>query len=191
MLGAIYLASIATNWWLFVFLYSFIFPIGIGLVYWPPIICCWEWFPEKKGFMTGLIIGAFGLGAFFFGFITTAIVNPGGIYHLDEDGPKPHYYPPELAERVPKMFQICLIIWGSLSLIAILCVSRNPYAKLEERNRKLEFLHGDQDKPITIQEAYTSTRFKKICVMFMFGTFYGLYMASAYKISADDRFIDD
>jgi MFS family permease len=103
MLGAIYCASISTNWWMFVFFYSFVFPIGIGLVYWTPIICCWEWFPEKKGFMTGLIVGAFGLGAFFFGFITTAIVNPDN-ERLDTDAPKPHYYSEDVANRVPQMF---------------------------------------------------------------------------------------
>ena len=75
--------------------------------------------------------------------------------------------------------------------MAVLCVSRNPYAKQEETNKKLEFLHGDQDRPISIKEAYTSVRFKKICIMFMFGTFYGLYMASSYKIAADEDYIDD
>ena len=125
MLGGIYLASIATNWWLFFFMYSFVFPTGIGLVYWTPVICCWEWFPDKKGLMTGLIVGAFGLGAFFFGFITTAIVNPDN-EKLNQDEPKPHYYSEAVSNRVPLMFQVCLIIWGALSLIAVICVSRNP-----------------------------------------------------------------
>jgi len=53
--------------------------------------------------MTGLIVGAFGLGAFFFGFITTAIVNPDN-ERLDKDAPLPHYYSEEVANRVPKMF---------------------------------------------------------------------------------------
>ena len=77
--------------------------------------------------MTGLIVGAFGLGAFFFGFIARAIVNPDNIKLPDDDEePGPHYYPEEIADRVPKMFQVCLMIWGSLCLLSILLVSRNP-----------------------------------------------------------------
>jgi OFA family oxalate/formate antiporter-like MFS transporter len=76
MLSGIYLCTIVKSWWGFIIIYSTTFPLGIGIVYWTPIITCWEWFPEKKGFLSGLIIGAFGLGAFFFGFITEFIANP-------------------------------------------------------------------------------------------------------------------
>ena len=85
---------------MFIFFYCFFFPVGLGLSYWPPVICSWEYFPEKKGMITGLIIGAFGLGAFFFGFITNAIVNPDNL-----KPPKGEvFYPIEVAERVPRMF---------------------------------------------------------------------------------------
>ena len=105
MLTALYLASICTSWASFVFFYSFLFPLGMGLCYWPPIICSWEWFPERKGLMTGLIVGAFGFGAFFFGFITKAIANPNNLKPPNDfDEPPPHFYPVEVAERVPQMF---------------------------------------------------------------------------------------
>ena len=73
---SIYLASIVKSWALFVFFYACCFPIGVGLIYWPPIICAWEYFPERKGLVSGLIIGCFGFGAFTFGFITEQIANP-------------------------------------------------------------------------------------------------------------------
>lgn len=69
-------ASLAENWETFVLFYAGIFPIGIGLLYWTPLICAWEWFPHKKGLISGLIIGAFGFGALIFGFVTRWIVNP-------------------------------------------------------------------------------------------------------------------
>ena len=75
-MSAILAASLVDAWILFVVFYGGVFPIGVGLLYWTPIICAWEWFPERKGLISGLIIGAFGFGAFIFGFITTAIVNP-------------------------------------------------------------------------------------------------------------------
>lgn len=51
--------------------------------------------------------------------------------------------------------------------------------------QKLEFLYGDSEAPISVKEAVNSTRFKQICFMFLFGTFNGLYVASAYKVSND------
>ena len=58
------------------FFYCVGFPIGIGMTYWTPIMCGWEWFPNNKGLVSGLIVAGFGFGAFFFGFISTAIINP-------------------------------------------------------------------------------------------------------------------
>lgn len=75
-MSGILVASLVQEWILFVIFYAGVFPIGVGLLYWTPIICAWEWFPDRKGMISGLIIGAFGFGALIFGFITTAIVNP-------------------------------------------------------------------------------------------------------------------
>ena len=71
------MASIAQTFITFLFWYSFVFPIGVGIIYWPPIMSAWEWFgDDRKGIATGLIIGGFGFGVFIFSFVTTAIVNP-------------------------------------------------------------------------------------------------------------------
>jgi len=76
MIVSLLLATYSSSWWMFVFFYSVCFPAGIGFVYQIPLMCGWEWFPENKGIVSGLVIGGFGLAAFIFGFITTAIVNP-------------------------------------------------------------------------------------------------------------------
>lgn len=100
--------------------------MGIGLLYWTPIICGWEWFPERKGLISGLIIGGFGFGAFIFGFITTRIVNPEnqGVTLDSSNGEK--YIPKMQASRVPSMFHYCLVIWTALLVIGLSLVSRNP-----------------------------------------------------------------
>lgn len=79
MLGALLAASFCSSWWLFVLFYAVLFPAGIGIVYWMPILCGWEWFPEKKGAVAGAVVAGYGLGSFFFGFLTTYIVNPNNI----------------------------------------------------------------------------------------------------------------
>lgn len=122
---AILIASQAQNWNTFVVFYAGVFPMGIGFLYWTPLICAWEWFPDKKGLISGLIIGAFGFGALIFGFVTTWIVNPEnqGVV-MQTNGEK--YIPETQATRVPKMFRVCLVIWTILLVAGCMLISRNP-----------------------------------------------------------------
>ena len=53
-----------------------IYGIGIGLGYLPTLACGWEWMSERKGLATGIIMGAFGFGAFIFSFLALAVINP-------------------------------------------------------------------------------------------------------------------
>ena len=76
MLGSIYLASAQTSWWSFVAIYVSGYSVGSGIVYYLTIATAYEWFPNNKGLMNGLIVGSYGLGASLFGFISTAVVNP-------------------------------------------------------------------------------------------------------------------
>ncbi len=50
-----------------------------------------------------MILAGFGFGAFIFGFITTAIVNPDNVKVIDPKSKDPNagYYPKEVADRVP------------------------------------------------------------------------------------------
>ena len=40
--------------------------VGYGCAYTPPIQACLDWFPDKKGLASGIVIGGFGSGALFF-----------------------------------------------------------------------------------------------------------------------------
>lgn len=42
--------------------YGIIAGIGVGFVYVSPLTTCIKWFPKKKGLVTGIVVGAFGLG---------------------------------------------------------------------------------------------------------------------------------
>ena len=52
--------------------------VGCGLSYMIPVQCAWEFYPEKKGLVTGILMSAYGLGSFFYTLISTALVNPRG-----------------------------------------------------------------------------------------------------------------
>lgn len=75
--------------------------------------------------VSGIIIGAFGFGAFIFGFLTTKIVNPNNEKPdgLDDEN---KYYNKNVSGNVPYMFSICVIIWTILMLIGSVLVSRSP-----------------------------------------------------------------
>jgi len=141
---SVLIAANVENWWTFIVFYAIFFPAGIGLCYYPPIICGWEWFPNHKGLISGLCVGGFGFGALVFGFISTAIVNPDNKMPSKPDGCDKcdPLFPVEVSENVPKMLKFCLIFWVILSIIAILTISRNPkfLKKLEliERAKLLE-----------------------------------------------------
>ena len=128
MLTAIFISSVTTNWWAFVFFYGICYPAGVGLVYWTPIIGGWEWFPEHKGLVSGLIIAAYGFGAVIFGPISTAIINPQNYRAMvPEDGSTPDpLFPKSVGEKVPTMLGYCLMIWAVLAIICVFTVKRNP-----------------------------------------------------------------
>ena len=81
MIG-VYMASRAKSWKEFMFYYAGIYPLGIGVTYFPPILCGWEHFPNRKGFVTGLTVGGFGFGAFIFGFFSTSLVKTGDMEQI-------------------------------------------------------------------------------------------------------------
>jgi MFS family permease len=147
---SIFLASYQTNWGMFIFLYAICFPTGIGMVYWVPIICGWEWFPERKGLVTGLIVGGYGFGAFIFGFITTAIANPDNLspsVPQDGSGDQDKLFPKEVGDRVPYMLRFCLIFWVVFVAISILTVSRNPdFQRMEMIKRRYRLLTDSKNE---------------------------------------------
>jgi len=98
--------------------------MGIGIIYWVPVICAWEWFPERKGMISGLIIGAYGFGPFIYSFASTAIVNPNNIspQYIDNE----LLVPKEVANRIPGMWRMLLISWAVLCFLGISLVNRNP-----------------------------------------------------------------
>ena len=64
-LGVI-ISSFAKDIFVFVLGYSVLGGIGIGAAYVCPLATCLKWFPDKRGFITGLAVGGFGLGGMLF-----------------------------------------------------------------------------------------------------------------------------
>jgi MFS family permease len=52
-------------WWIYL-TYGVLGGIGLGIGYVTPVAAVTKWFPEKRGFGSGMVVMGFGLGAFFY-----------------------------------------------------------------------------------------------------------------------------
>jgi MFS transporter, OFA family, oxalate/formate antiporter len=140
-LAGIYASSFTKSLPPYLTLYTFLNGLGSGTCYLVPLICGWEYFPERKGLVTGLILGAYGFGSFGFSLLSTALVNPTHEKATIEDPEQGiTYFGPEVADRVPYMIRTLVYVWIGLVAIAILLISRKPRARVlaSEARRVLE-----------------------------------------------------
>ena len=77
-IGGVFASSFMTTFLGFVAFYPILFGVGIGFSYMAPVICGWEYFPNRKGIVSGLIVAGFGFGSFIFSFISIYVANPDG-----------------------------------------------------------------------------------------------------------------
>lgn len=73
------IASQATNLMTLYLGYSLLGGIGVGMVYVTPLSTGLKWYPKKKGMVTGITIGAFGMGSFLFNFILPGLIARFGV----------------------------------------------------------------------------------------------------------------
>lgn len=80
MLGlGLILSSQATTLYQLYFFYGVVGAIGIGMTYVSPLSACVKWFPEKRGFISGVAVAGFGLGGLVFKPIITFFIEFAGV----------------------------------------------------------------------------------------------------------------
>ena len=65
-LVSILIATFAERFWIFLVFYGIGYGIGSSMMYIVPIVWGWEYFPDHKGIVNGIVIGGFGFGSFVF-----------------------------------------------------------------------------------------------------------------------------
>ena len=71
-----FVSSYSANFAVFIFFYMMLFAFGNGMLYMLPIFIIARFFPKSKGKVTGVILGAYGLGALSSGYIVMFLTNP-------------------------------------------------------------------------------------------------------------------
>lgn len=126
LLCSIFKASTAKTWEEFVLYFGILMPLGMGMQNFVPIMCAWEYYPENKGFISGLLVCSWGMGAFVFAWIMTMVVNPNDLIpviqadNYDQD----LLFDEKVASRMPMMFKTTLIIQFALAVFGLLTVTR-------------------------------------------------------------------
>ncbi|CAM1324437.1 Uncharacterised protein g8671 [Pycnogonum litorale] len=100
-----------------VFMMSYMFG---GISYMTSVLCGMRWFPQNKGVVSGLVIGAFGLGSLMLTPIQTAFINPENL-SPDEDGT--YFSQPEVLDRVPLTFYMLSGLYYGVQLLGIAMVT--------------------------------------------------------------------
>jgi MFS family permease len=76
---SVFISSFITVFWLFALIYGVVFGFCMGLVYMVPIYNAYEFYPLKKGLVSGIIICGFGFGSFTFNWIAYFLMNPNNV----------------------------------------------------------------------------------------------------------------
>ncbi|MDQ3923672.1 MAG: OFA family MFS transporter, partial [Actinomycetota bacterium] len=79
--AGIFLASFAeNNLWILYLSYGLIAGVGIGLGYIVPVATLIKWFPDKRGFITGIAVAGFGAGALVTAPIAKQLISGVGLF---------------------------------------------------------------------------------------------------------------
>ncbi len=114
-LTGILASTYVKSYFLFTILYGGLYGMGIGLSYMAPLICCWEHFPNNRGLVSGIIIGAFGFGSFVFNILSTYLINPEDkkpLIAVAHGGSTDYFYHKNIADKAPTAMRTLVAIWA-------------------------------------------------------------------------------
>ena len=123
-----------------------IFGFGIGIGYFPLINIAWKYFPEKKGFLSGLILCSFGMGSFFWIFIAEKIINPNNLA-VEDKGPNKDYFDPKspVSSNIVEFWKYMIFIAIVFTIIITLLGFDYYEDEDEEIDNKQELISHDNN----------------------------------------------
>ena len=123
-----------------------LFGLGIGMGYYPILKTTWKYFPQKKGFLTGLILCVFGLCPMVFTSIADFVINPEGESMVD------NIFKPEIAIKMKNFALIMSITMGICGILSQLLMFPIDHIITTDENEKKDDNTDDNSK----KESYVS-----------------------------------
>jgi len=161
-----FLASFVTpdNGWLLWVTYGFMGGVGMGFTYSTTIACVQKWFPHKKGFVTGIIVSALGLGGVIFTPVVEGLITFFGGAGIGE----------------PKTFMILSVVFLAVCSAGCLFL-KNPPAGYMEDTAASKAVISNAVRDYTPAEILKTPQFYCIVFSFMLACIGGLMMIGFAK----------
>ena len=150
------LSSIATSLTMLYLSYGVLAGLGVGFAYVCPLSTCLKWFPDKKGLITGITVGAFGAGSMVFKSVIVGLLNGVGVSQT--------------------FFYLGLIYMG-LVVLGAQFLKLPPLSKLEV----VQDMDLRTDRDLTVKEMIKTPSFYFVWTMFLLGTMPGLLVIGLAK----------
>jgi len=149
------LSSFATTLPMLYFGYGVLAGAGVGFAYVCPLSACVKWFPEKRGAITGIAVGAFGAGSLIFKSIIVNFIDTVGVSQT--------------------FFNLGVIY-------LVLVVIGAQFLRLPEASKTAgKSAAKDEENTFTTGEMVKTKAFAILVVMYMFGCMPGLLVIGLAK----------
>lgn len=107
----------------------------------------WKAFPKRSGFVSGIVVGGFGLGGLIFSYLSVKLVNPWNLSQTtDENGYV--VFDEAVLERVPYMIRVCSISHAAIVLLAVILASDPSKIRIDkvDEDEDEQFISADHLK---------------------------------------------
>ncbi|RXG72559.1 putative MFS-type transporter YhjX [Armadillidium vulgare] len=163
------------------------------------------WFPNKKGFVSGIIVGGFGLGSLGSTFLQTRFLNPNNI----PVGSSGYFENPSLLDKVPSVFLLLGGIFFTMQSIACILISKPKNGSVQvseesetlinsaevEHRQQLDHFRAEENVPtafesgdsrimgrdLTVMEAIRTKEFYILYTIYFFNSIAVSYINAMYK----------
>ena len=123
------LCSYTTNYYLFMFLYSFGTGFSFGILYMPALKHSWVYFPSHKGLVSGIILSFYSIGSIIAVILTQYVANPDNVSPVFDYKKDEYIYPPEseVTQAVPRMLRTLAWLYGAMIVLSCVLISSRRF----------------------------------------------------------------
>ena len=155
--ASMYLSQFPTNFDQFAFFYSFGCGVGMGIVYFLPVLAAWSYFPHIRPICAGTILSWFSLAGIGYSQLATNTLNPNNEKStiLIKSGlSTDKYYSPDSSQvaAIPSLLTYYALITVVLSFIGIPLIRWNYAVEAKKKNPVLDQV-GEHLPYISVEQA--------------------------------------